>query len=296
MASRAPIGRPSTRAKPIEGNDLLYHFFQKTLLEEDAEQFHALTTRLVVSLGVWLPPEAYKRYPLLVPYAIRDPKCRGDKRRGLPDEWGAPDSTGLFRDDNSLIKGIPRSLPVFNPSNRLMHGRRLGTSFVAAHVWRKLADGSDAPRNALTYSFLPNLVWLPSQLAKLSDREGSFVQTLVQAMSRKIYRNIELSPGLGEFADAAWPLLPERDASGLVLPDVSDLNFFAFNELWLQRRVKTLGLVASALAGAVRGDLQTQKVVSSRYGSGLATIDASAAATLEVTLSRYLNAVSEAGT
>src|SRR5947199_1898637 len=104
MASPRPTSRSSIRAKAIEGNDLLYHFFQKTLLEEDAEQFHALTMRLVVSLGVWMPPEAYRRYPLLVPYAVRDPKCRGDKRRGLPDEWGAPDSTGLFRDDNSLIK------------------------------------------------------------------------------------------------------------------------------------------------------------------------------------------------
>jgi hypothetical protein len=51
--------------------------------------------------------------------------------------------------------------------------------------------GSDAPRNALTYSFLPNLVWLPSQLAKLSDREGSFVQTLA-AVSRRIYRGVKL--------------------------------------------------------------------------------------------------------
>jgi hypothetical protein len=296
MASRPSVRRPPGRAKTIDGNDLLYHFFQKTLVEEDADQFHALTARLVVSLGVWLPPEAYRRYPLLVPYAVRDPKCRGDKRRGLPDEWGAPDSTGLFRDDNSLIKGIPRSLTVVNPANRLVHGRKLGTSFVAAHVWRKLVDGSAAPHNALTYSFLPNLVWLPSQLAKLSDREGSFVQTLLQAISRRIYRDVELNSGVSEFAEAAWSLLPERNASGLVLPDVSRLNFFAFDELWLQRRVRTLALVASALAGVADGIVHPEKVVSSRYGSGLTTLAPSAAAALEHTLSRYLGAVSEAAT
>jgi hypothetical protein len=274
MVSRTQGRRPSGRAKPIEGNDLLYHFFQKILFEEDVEQFHELAKRLVVSLGVWLPREAYRRYPLLVPYAIRDPKCRGDKRRGLPDEWGTPDSTGLFRDDNSLIKGIPRSLPVVG--NSLMNGRKLGTSFVAAHVWRKLGDGGDAPRNALTYSFLPNLVWLPSQLAKLSDREGSFVQTLLQAISLKIYRSVKLSPPLSEFAEAAWAPLPEREGAALSLPDMAELNFFAFDENWLDRRIKTLRIVTEALAGVASGKVPSRKIVSSRYGSGLATLDASA--------------------
>jgi hypothetical protein len=292
MASKPHLKQSSARAKPIEGNDLLYHFFQKTLLEEDAEQFHALTTRLVVSLGVWLSPEVYRRYPLLVPYAVRDPKCRGDKRRGLPDEWGAPDSTGLFRDDNSLIKGIPRSLTVVNRHNQLMHGRKLGTRFVAAHVWRKLTGGGEAPRNALTYSFLPNLVWLPTQLAKLSDREDGFVQTLLQAISRKVYRGIELSPPLSEFAEAAWALLPERAEPAHALPELSNLNFFAFDEAWLHRRVNTLRAVATALASVTDGEVPAHKIVSSRYGSGLAGLDPSAAAALEGSLSRYLSAVS----
>jgi hypothetical protein len=166
MAPRSP----TRRIKSIDGNDLLYHFLQKILLEEDAEQFKALATRLVVALGVWLSPEVYQRYPIVLPYAVRDPKCRGDKRRGLPDEWGSPGADGRFRDDNSLVKGLPRSLMISNTNNRLLHGRRLGTSFVASHVWRKLIDGSNAPRNWLTYTFVPNLVWLPSQLSKLLYR------------------------------------------------------------------------------------------------------------------------------
>jgi hypothetical protein len=290
VTSQAAVARKSARLKPIEGNDLLYHFFQKTLLEEDAEQFHALTTRLVTSLGVWLPPEAYKAYPLLVPYAVRDPKCRGDRRKGLPDEWGAPNAAGLFRDDNSLIKGIPRSLAVVNPANRIMHGRKLGTSFVAAHVWRKLADGGDAPRNPLTYSFLPNLVWLPSQLAKLSDREGSFVQTLLQAISRAIYRDVELSPDVAQFAEAAWALLPTRESMP-DLPDLSSLNFFALDESWRQRRIKTLKIVAEAVAASGSGTAHSGKVVSSRYGAGLALLPPSSTADLAASLAGYLSAV-----
>src|SRR5215210_6938472 len=154
MAGTVGGGARSRKAgKASDGNDLFYHYFQKTLLEEDAEQFRLLAARLVSGLGVWLSPNVYQRYPLLVPYAVRDPKCRGDRRRKIADEWGSPDAKGQFRDDNSLVKGIPRSLEVENPGNRLLHRKRLGTSFVASHVWRKLADGSDAPRDRRTYSF-----------------------------------------------------------------------------------------------------------------------------------------------
>lgn len=174
MATGKPHRR---RGRDLQGNNLLYHYFQKRLLEENPEQFKEVVRGLILGLGVWLPTSAYERFPLLVPYAARDAACRGDKRRGIPDQWGAPDATGRFRDDNSLIKGIPRSLIVTNPSNSIVNGSRIGTGFVAAHVWRKLRDGSDAPKNESTYSFLPNLVWLPAQLAKLTDREGAFAQT-----------------------------------------------------------------------------------------------------------------------
>src|SRR5437016_1885183 len=140
----------TTRGRSLQGNDLLYHYFQKTLLEENPDQFMEIVRGLILGPGVWLPPAAYERLPGLVPYANRDPACRGDKRRGIPDLWGAPDGNGRFRDDNSLIKGIPRSLIVRNPSNAIVNGRRIGTGFVAAHVWRKLDDGTDAPKNELT--------------------------------------------------------------------------------------------------------------------------------------------------
>jgi hypothetical protein len=63
----------------------------------------------------------------------------------------------------------------------------MGTSFVASHVWRELVPSGQASRERATYSFVPNLVWLPAQVSKLSDREGSFVQTYLQALSWKIW-------------------------------------------------------------------------------------------------------------
>jgi hypothetical protein len=294
MATKVVSKMRRRRGNLVDGNDLLYHFLQKTLLEEDVEQFHALSARLVVAMGVWLPPEAYQRYPVLVPYAVRDPKCRGDKRRGIPDQWGAPDARARFRDDNSLVKGIPRSLEVVNPRNRLLHGKRLGTSFVASHVWRKLTDETDAPRNRTTYSFVPNLVWLPSQLSKLSDREGGFVQTFLQAVSAKIYEGLPIETPLRTVVDPIWMLLPKREALEVTLPDVADLNYFAFDEKWLIRRVQMLDSVVQALAGVCEGTAPLKRVVATRYGEGLRSVNSAAATELRDDLSAYLHAVTSA--
>ena len=282
------------RRRALQGNDLLYHYFQKTLLEENPEQFKEVVRGLVLGLGMWLPPAAYERFPLLVPYAARDAACRGDKRRGIPDQWGAPDAIGRFRDDNSLIKGIPRSLVVMNPSNGIVNGSRIGTGFVAAHVWRKLSDGSEAPRNESTYSFLPNLVWLPTQLAKLTDREGGFAQTLIQAISIALYRRVPLKPKLGAFVVPIWDKLPVRDEVTDIDVPVDRLNLFLFERSWLDRRRRTLRLVQEAVSAASSGAPLEAKVISNRYGAGLRYLEGAAVAPLLDMLTQYADAVEEA--
>lgn len=147
---------------------------------------------------------------------------------------GAPDASGRFGDDNSLIKGVPRSLPVTNPANALLNGSRVGTGFVAAHVGRKLTDGPDAPKSEATNSFLPNLVWLPRQLAKLTDREGGYAQTLLQAVSLELYRRQPLKPKLAAFVAPIWGNLPVRDEVGEIDISLGRLNFsFARESLFL---------------------------------------------------------------
>jgi hypothetical protein len=196
--------------------------------------------------------------------------------------------------DNSLIKGIPRSLSVRNASNRLVDNGRIGTGFVAAHVWRRLSDGSDAPRNPMTYSFLPNLVWLPAQLAKLTDREGGFAQTLLQAISLALYRDVALSPRLAAFVDPVWDALPVRDEVAEIEVPLDRLNLFAFDHAWLERRRRTLSTVEESLAAVGTGGPATSKVVSSRYGDGLNALDRAAVAHLHESLSSYREAIDEA--
>ena len=57
----------------------------------------------------------------------------------------------------------------------------------------KAGGGSElSSRDLDTYSFVPNLVWLPTQVAKLTDREGSFAQAYLQALSSKIYNRLQV--------------------------------------------------------------------------------------------------------
>lgn len=194
------------KTSQIDGNHILYHFLQKDLFESDVWLFQMLSARLVASLGIWLHPDIYKRIPIILPFVVRDPSCR-KRKEGEVEEWGTPNKFGFLRDDNSLIKGLPRSLTVCSTSQSLYHNKRIGNGFVASHVWRKIVgsqfDADLASRDPWLNSFVPNLVWLPSQVSKLSDREGTFTQLYLQALSAKIYKDIEVDPKIKPFVERA---------------------------------------------------------------------------------------------
>ena len=99
--------KSSRQQAKIDGGGVLYHFLQNDLLKTDVWLFQMIVARLVASLGIWFRPSLYQQWPLLVPYAVRDPHSRGNKKLGIADQWGTPDDAGYFRDDNSLIKKLP---------------------------------------------------------------------------------------------------------------------------------------------------------------------------------------------
>ena len=269
----------------IKTEGLLYHFLQRELWDDDVWLFQSLASRLILRLGIWLSPVAYSRLPWLVPYARRDPTCRGNKKLGLPDAWGSPDDQGFVRDDNSLLKGVPRSMTVQSTLGAYV-GRRVDTGFVAAHVWRRIDHELLAARHHLTYSFVPNVIWLPADVAKLTDREGSFAQQFVQALAVKIYRAVAVPASLEELVEEAWEMLPvPASIPPQALPEVSELNFFEPSPEFYLRRRRTFLTVASALhqGGA------SSKVVASRYAPGLHAVDPS----VRTALARRLEAMSE---
>jgi hypothetical protein len=270
----------------IDTKNVLYHFLQNDVHGQDPELFRVLTARLVPRLAIWLSPEVYRRMPLLVPYARRDPTCRGKSSAGIPDEWGSPDQQGYFRDDNSLVKGVPRSLSVAS-SFPLYRSRRIGNGFVASHVWRVINSPDGAARNPLTYSFVPNLVWLPRQVAGLSDLEGSFVQRFLQRLSVRLYQGVPVAVGHRGLVDRIWELLPPPDDDGAPLPDMGSLSFFEQTEDFFRRRTAIMRRVSEAMAiGKPRG-----KVVSDRFTAGIPHVPAASRSALSAFLSEYADAV-----
>ena len=269
----------------VHGDDLLYRFFADGF-RTDPELFERVSLRLLIAVSVWLPLDAYHAWPLLMPWVVRDPTCRGNKSKGVPDQWSSPNVDGYLRDDNSLIKSVPRSLQIRGPKGTALQGARMGSEFVASHIWRVVNGEQLASRNPMLNSFVPNLVWLPQQVSKLSDREGSPIQETLKAVSYAIYRHAPVAAGLEAIAERSWAMLPLPQ---LHLPKLAldEMNWFKTSEPWFRMRSDRLDVVLDALRAIDDGLEPPARVVSTRYGQGLPLVSASARSALFAHLSTF---------
>lgn len=273
----------------IDGNNLMYHYLQKSLQEDDTESFQLIVSRLIIRLGIWFPPEVYRILPIALPHVVRDPSCRGT---GDNDQWSSPNEQGYVRDDNTLVKSLVRSFQIGSNTFSQYHNKRLGRGFVAAHVWPKTRSGAYATRIAITNSFWPNLVWLPSNVAKLTDRKDSFAQMYIQALATKIYRNLDVHDRLQPFVDKAWNLLPDPSCDAAKLPDSDELNYFQVTDRFINTRLR---IIRTAIAG-LRCVEQSQpfdskKILHTRYTIGLPDVHPDNARQLRLHLEAYSNGV-----
>lgn len=254
----------------INGNHIIYHYLQKQLRQSDIWLFQMLVTRMIADLAVWFSPSLYLRMPILLPHVIRDSSCR-PRKKGGKDEWGYPDQYGYCRDDNSLVKSLPKSLNISSPANPLYQSERLGNGFVASHIWRSADLGLERQRMGWTNSFIPNLVWLPSQLSRLTDHAGSFTQAYLQAISYKIYRDIPFNENLQPFVSRAWEQLPEPNSIPQQgLPRSDELSFFDETDSFVKRRVETIKRVRDQFISLKNPRANDSKLKPRKYASGLA--------------------------
>ena len=272
--------------KVVHGDDLLYRFFQEALRDRP-ELFAAVPQLLVKTMAIWLPLETYFQWPIVLPWVVRDASCRGNRHKGIPDEWSSPDIRGYLRDDNSLIKSLPRALAVRGPSGSHIQGARMGNEFVASHVWRKVRHQELASRVPLLNSFVPNVAWLPGQVAKLTDREGGVVQQTLQAMSWQIYREAPVAPHLAVIVEEAWALLP-RPAIEIEAFELDELNWFQATEGFHRTRSSKLRAVVDALDAVAESQTLPARVITSRYAAGLPTVSHEARSDLRRFLARFL--------
>lgn len=245
------------------GENIIYHYIQKTLLKDGAndEFTKELIERLIVDLSIWLPIDLYKQVPILLPYVIRDPSCRN--RDPNLDEYGQSNEKGFLRDDNSLIKGIIKSFIVKGKRVKEYDGKKLSNGFVACHIWRKLRTVDIlASKFEKTNSFVPNLVWLPKQIAKLTDREGSFAQNLLKNISYKLYFEADAQR---EFINPIWNELENPNTQMKFDLNVETLNHFIVPQIWIDKKKKGLLEEFSIIKNTVTTKTVTGKVKSSAY-------------------------------
>jgi len=254
--------------KKVDGQNIIYHYIQKNILANEDEFSKNLIQKFMIDLSIWLPVDFYEELSIILPYVVRDSRCR----RPI-DEWGSSNTEGFLRDDNTLIKGIVNSFIIKSPKIGEYNGNKKGNGFVASHIWRKISINQQkilASKHHKTYSFIPNLVWLPSQISKLTDREGSYAQQVLQTLSHKIYNSKGIK--VDEKIKEIWNSLPNPDLT--LEGDMNSLNFFEVPKSWILKRknqlLKELDLIQDALT---KLDKTTAKIKCSRYRPTLLKIN-----------------------
>lgn len=258
----------------IDGNNIIYHHLQKDLKNNDLELFQKFIVMVINDLGIWFSPEVYQLMPILRPYVVRDSNCR--RRQGGVEAWGAPDENGYLRDDNSLIKDLPNSLYIHSPK-KYYNGNRIGKGFTASHIWRAIkyskVRAKLASNDPMLNSFVPNLVWLPKQVAKLTDREGSFAQLYLQSLSLKIYRNQDVSKELNNYVEEAWKMLKRPEIPEKNLPEIKELSFFQPTNRFFNNRKNNLLKVCQAFESLKNEEPINGRVITTRYKEGLPALE-----------------------
>ena len=252
----------------IDGNNALYHYLQKVIIPREDDFSRELVRRLILDLSIWLPLELYRTAPVLLPFCVRDSTVKAK-------EWGSANSEGYLRDNNSALKTLVGSYTVKSPRTAVYPKSARGHGFVACHAWRKVEiDGGSqySTTHARTYSFIPNLAWLPAQVAKLTDHEGSYAQQVLQAISHRLYRPEAAHHPAG--LAGIWEALPAPELEGLEI-DLAQLSTFEVSPRSIRMRrailLREIAAVEETLHSRTAGPVSPR---SFRYLASLAKLEA----------------------
>jgi hypothetical protein len=164
-----------------------------------------------------------------------------------------------------LIKGIIKSFFVDGRRVKDYDNKKLANGFVASHIWRNLQINKDrlASTYEMTNSFIPNLVWLPKQISKLTDREGSYAQNLLKTISYKIYFETNEA---SSFKKEIWTELNNPETQTKHIIDISKLNYFRIPETWIDKKKKGLLKEIETIKNVINTEtINNEKVKCSTY-------------------------------
>lgn len=218
---------------------------------------------LVRTFAVWIPVDTYVRAPWLAPYAIRRLRHRVEVHAPGPkrDLWGLPDGDGYFTDDNSLIKAVVLRSPIA-PETSPYGAGKITRGLVCCHVWA----GTTA--NPLLFSFVPNLVWLPTDLARFSDahlaREPHKAHRALKLVASARFRSVETLVAKDRVS-AAWRALPPEPSNGEI---ALEANEFVVGDKLVRLVEGRLGRLTQFLAATLDESLAPPARFSKRYHAG----------------------------
>ncbi|MDC7120268.1 hypothetical protein OMK64_01810 [Cellulomonas fimi] len=253
-------------------------------------EFWDMAVHLIQRLSIWWPVSAYAVLPVLTPWCIRDRSARWQHG---PESWGAPRADGYLRDDNSIIKKLPLPLLVDAPGSSPYRGQKPWRGFTACHIWRDLEDGTVGGVDQWVYSFMPNLVWLPSPLSPLTDHHPR-VQALLQRTSQQMFHGRELIQApVSRYSDYVWSKLVPRSAepsSGPML-DLGELAFFDVDAAFVKRRLIYVDTFVDGVDRVLAGQSLRKKIICSRYTAQMPLLEHDALAKFRTDLDDYRAAV-----
>ena len=288
----------NTRMKQtVNATNFLYEFLQHHIRPQDDHLYRCIVRDLIVKLGIWFPLSIYPRLPILLPHVVRDASARKGARLNQEEAWGSPNRLGYLRDDNSLVKGLVDNLGIYSPTFRPYKDRYRGNGFWAAHIWNRTNDDKPATKLASVNSFVPNLVWLPSSVARLTDVKGDYAQLLVRAISKSLYGSVEVPLELLRFTNEAWNRLPTNETSFEdELPGPEELNYFKVTPRFLETRLIRINAALTLVRWVENGrpsdrPVIPKRVLPRRYIEGLESMDSLDVEELSDYLQRYSLAV-----
>jgi hypothetical protein len=248
----------------VDGSSIVYPALKKAFSDPASAP---IARELLLASGVWFGTEVYRSWPVLVPWAVRDNTVGHAAGQDALSLW-APNAEGYMRSDNSPVGRLKVGL-VVDGATPSLHGRTLSEGWGQVHVWHQTAT------DPVLNSFVPNLVWLPLPIMKLTDH-APVVQAELQRLAWEIFRNALVDDHLRPVVERAWRGLPvARYAHDRAAAPVR--NTFITPGTWLNgRRTKLQALVTLLRALESGSSSRSVAGVQPKYKAGLRTLSSEA--------------------
>lgn len=248
--------------------------FQNFLINNETKPFiEDYYFDVIQHLSIWLEPEFYINMPIILPYSVRERTSSYDRlKKDGKDNWGSANRNGYVIDDNTDIKDFIRRFEVKNSSYYYKHNPYTG--FIACHIWENTTE------NPKLFSYIPNLVWLPTPIAGLSDKSNSYFSSLLKELSYKMYYKHEMrTDRLSKISKTIWESLDVDLLEKLTIEKI-DIKKLPFSKVSLKEKrlviieniEKILFFINEIKSGVITETPPSKKLVHKRYLPTLITL------------------------